>query len=181
MNRCWNGVDSTRLFVRNKSEIFCLMKGNVYHTVEKSCSRRKFITDKKNFDRSWTENPWTEKKKKKITDTKFHISDEAWCAENDNISWSGGQVRMNASDARVPRWTDNWKSLSHISIRRIVRRWLLPRPLSSFVRLFYWPSCLCLSPFLLLPVHTFAGEEIKLGIFGFKAFFFSLLYLLFVY
>lgn len=65
MNRCWNGVDSTRLFVRNKSEIFCLMKGNVYHTVEKSCSRRKFITDKKNFDRSWTENPWTEKKKKK--------------------------------------------------------------------------------------------------------------------
>lgn len=47
--------------------------------MKKSCWR------KKNFDRRKSVNG---KKKRKITDTKFHISDEAWCAENDNISWS---------------------------------------------------------------------------------------------
>lgn len=55
------------------------------------------------------------------------------CAENDNISWSVGQLRMNSSGARVSYRTDNWKSLSHISIRRIVRWtwWFLLHPLSS--------------------------------------------------
>lgn len=58
-----------------------------------------------------------------------------------------------ARGARVPRWTDNWKSVSHISIRRIVESLntlapsflLFARACSSFMKmfnvlvlLFYW-------------------------------------------
>lgn len=114
----------------------------------------KVLLLRRNFDRrSWTGKSANGRKKKKILIRSLifltkHIVRVIGCTENDNISWSGGQVWMNSGDARVSCWTDNWKSLSHISIRQDCpsQVWLLPpRPPSSFVRSFYVTICLSLS------------------------------------
>lgn len=92
------------------------------------------------------------------------------CTENDNISWSGGQVWMNSSDARDSCWTDNWKSLSHISIRRIG-----VAPSSSSILVCSFVLLTIRLSLTFLPVDIFTGERIKLRIFG-KAFLFLILF-----